>query len=126
MGKEYLVEGAKLVCIQGGKFSLLKIPNGHGYVSGGKRKANCKDCKACVNIDDFGECKKNETTHLCKGYMELAEKWENVGGFLSKVEKIDGEEAITMDSVLICKKAELLCPLPLVRDMKKGWIGMPS
>lgn len=120
MGKEYLVEGAKLVCIQGGKFSLLKIPNGHGYVSGGKRKANCKDCKACVNIDDFGECKKNETTHLCKGYMELAEKWENVGGFLSKVEKIDGEEAITMDSVLICKRGGIIMPITSGQGYEEG------
>lgn len=120
MGKEYLVEGAKLVCIQGGRISLLKIPNGHGYVSGGKKKANCKDCKACVNIDDFGECKKNESTHLCKGYMDLAEKWENVGGFLSKAEKIDGEEAITMDSVLICKRGGIIMPITSGQGYEEG------
>lgn len=120
MGKEYLVEGAELICIQGGKVSLLKIPNGHGYVSNGKKKANCKDCKACINIDDFGDCKKNEKTHLCKGYMELAERWENVGGFFSKTEKIDGEEAITMDSVLICKRGGIIMPITSGQGYEKG------
>ncbi len=111
MGKEYLVEGAKLVCIHGSDFSLLKIPEGHGYISGGKQKANCKDCKACYNIFHFGTCKKNEKTHKCEGYMELTDKWENVGGFFSRNEKIDGEEAITMDSVLICKRGGIIIPL---------------
>lgn len=33
MGKDYLVEGAKLVCICGSKIGKLKIPKGHGYAS---------------------------------------------------------------------------------------------
>ena len=111
MGKEYLVEGAKLVCIHGSDFSKLQIPEPHGYTSGGKQKANCKDCKACHNIFPFGMCKKNEDTHKCEGYMDLKEKWENTGGFFSRNEKIDGEEAITMDSVLICKKGGIIIPL---------------
>ena len=111
MGKEYLVEGAKLVCIHGSDFSLLEVPEGHGYTSGGKQKANCKDCKECYNIFPFGTCRKNEKTHKCEGYMELAEKWDNVGGFFSKNEKIDGEEAITMDSVLVCKRGGIIIPL---------------
>lgn len=35
MGKEYLVEGAKLKCVHGSETTLLKVP-GHGYTSGGK------------------------------------------------------------------------------------------
>lgn len=56
MGKEYLVEGATLMCVNGGSFGELKIPKGHGYTSGGRKKANCKDCKACTNIPYFGTC----------------------------------------------------------------------
>ncbi|MCI9109747.1 MAG: DUF4280 domain-containing protein, partial [Lachnospiraceae bacterium] len=37
MGKEYLVEGARLMCIHGSEVSLLKVPVGHGYISGGRK-----------------------------------------------------------------------------------------
>ncbi len=40
MADEYLVEGAMLICVNGGSPVFLKIPNGHGYLSGGKEKAN--------------------------------------------------------------------------------------
>lgn len=111
MGKEYLVEGAKLICVQGGKCSFLKIPGGHGYTSGGKKKANCADCKKNINISDFGSCKKNERTHMCKGYMELKKKWENIGSSSSKIEMVGGEEAVTLDSVLICNKGGIILPV---------------
>lgn len=42
MGKEYLVEGAMLMCVNGSSFNMLKIPIGHGYTSAGKKKANCR------------------------------------------------------------------------------------
>lgn len=109
--KEYLVEGAKLFCVNGGCITQLKIPEGHGYTSGGKKKANCKDCKACENIPFFGECKKNERTHQCDGFMELTEKWENTGIPSSKPEDVSGEEAISMSSVLLCKKGGVIIPV---------------
>ncbi|MDE6903581.1 MAG: hypothetical protein K2P76_01305 [Lachnospiraceae bacterium] len=42
MGKDYLVNGAKLVCICGSKIGKLKIPKGHGDASKKKKKALCK------------------------------------------------------------------------------------
>ena len=111
MGKEYLVEGARLMCIHGSEVSLLKVPVGHGYISGGRKKANCRDCKACENIPYFGGCRLNKTSHTCEGFMKLADRWENTEASLTKPEKVDGEDAITMDSVLLCKKGGVIIPL---------------
>ena len=99
--KEYLVEGAKLMCVNGSCVTQLKLPKNHNYTSGGKQKVNCKDCKACVNIPYFGECKKNENTHQCEGFMDLVEKWENTAVSATKAEIVGGEEAISMSSVLL-------------------------
>lgn len=125
MGKEYLVEGAVLVCVNGGDTSLLTIPEGHGYTSGGKKKANCKDCEACINIPYFGACRNNKKEKICEGYMELTDKWENIGGFFTKTEKVDGEEAITMNSVLLCKKGGLIVPVTSGQgyDRKIDWLA---
>lgn len=116
MRKEYLVEGAKLICLNGSMVSTLKIPHGHGYTSGGKKKATCKDCKACINISHFGACKKNKQTNLCSGYMELADEWERLDGSFVSMEKIGGENALTMDSVLLCKKGGIIIPLTSGQD----------
>ncbi len=43
--------------------------------------------------------------------MKLDEKWENVSVSLTESEKIDGEDAIGMDSVLICKRGGIILPL---------------
>lgn len=109
--KQYLVEGAKLVCVNGSIITELKVPQSHNYTSGGKKKANCKDCKACENISYFGECCKNQDTHLCEGYMDLAEKWENTAATTTKLENVNGEDAITMNSVLLCKKGGIIIPI---------------
>lgn len=42
------------MCIHGSEVSLLKVPVGHGYISGGRKKANCRACRACENIPYFG------------------------------------------------------------------------
>lgn len=120
MGKEYLVEGAKLMCVNGGSFCELKIPKGHGYTSGGRKKANCKDCKACTNIPYFGTCKKNEKTHMCEGFMKLEDKWESMDVSLVKAEKVDQEDAITMDSVLLCKQGGIILPLTSGQGYEEG------
>nr|WP_303619901.1 PAAR-like protein [Enterocloster clostridioformis] len=109
--KQYLVEGAKLICVNGSIITELKVPQSHNYTSGGKKKANCKDCKACENISYFGECCKNQDTHLCEGYMDLAEKWENTAATTTKLENVNGEDAITMNSVLLCKKGGIIIPI---------------
>lgn len=111
MGKDYLVKGAKLMCVNGKGIVYLDIPKGHGYDEKGREKANCIDCKAKDNIPYFEECKKNEETHMCEGYMELAEKWENMSGGSVRSEKIDDEDAITMESVLVCNKGGLILPV---------------
>lgn len=120
MAKEYLVEGAILVCVNGSRPAVLKIPNGHGYTSGGKEKANCGDCIACENIPYFGNCSVNKQNHQCEGYMKLAEKWINKSFFLNRPEKVDGKEAITMDSVLFCKKGGIIMPLTSGQGYEEG------
>ena len=75
--REYLVEGAQLMCINGNAVGQLRIPKGHGYTSGGRKKANCLDCREAENIPYFGTCRKNEKDGVCEGFMELEETWEN-------------------------------------------------
>lgn len=120
MGKEYLVEGAVLMCVNGGECGMLKIPAGHGYTSGGKKKANCTDCIACENIPYFGSCRKNEKDHQCEGFMKLADKWESMAVSVTKPEKVDGEDALTMDSILLCKKGGIIMPLTSGQGYGKG------
>jgi len=121
--KEYLVEGAKLFCVNGSKITLLQIPDGHSYTSGGRKKANCRDCKACANIESFGDCHKNDDTHQCEGFMDLDEKWENTSVSGAKAELVCGEEAITMSSVLLCKKGGIVIPVTSGQgyDDKVNW-----
>lgn len=111
MGKDYLVRGAKLICICGSELSHLKVARKKVCTSGKKEKANCKDCKECKNIPYFGECMLNTVTHTCEGFMDLADKWQNTAVSFKKPEKVYGEEALTMDCVLICKKGGLILPL---------------
>lgn len=111
MGKEYLVEGAKLICINGDKPCYLKVSNGRRYKSGGRNKANCLDCKEGINISCFGKCKKNQKTHMCEGFMKLDNKWINTKPSLVKVEKINGQDAIDMNNVLICKRGGIIIPV---------------
>lgn len=120
MGKDYLVNGAKLICICGSKIGKLKIPKGHGYTSKKKKKANCKDCIAYKNISDFGECSQNKLTHLCKGFMKLEDKWvsTSLSGIL--LEKLAGKKTITMDSILLCKRGGLIIPLTSGQGYEKG------
>ena len=89
MGKEYLVEGARLKCSQGSEVTVLKLP-GHGYTSGGKQKANVLDCKKGRNISCFGRCAGNEETHQCEGYIKLEDKWRSRGISVTKLEKVNG------------------------------------
>lgn len=110
MGVSYLVTGAKLRCICGSKNGYLKVTVGRGYTADGKMKANCRDCKAYVNITPFGECAKNEKYGLCDGYMELSSLWQNTSGTSWQMEKIVKDTAITMDSILLCRKGGLIVP----------------
>lgn len=109
--KEYLVEGAQLICIRGSQATKLLVPEGHNYDSGGKKKANCCDCIKDKNIKCFGECSKNTQSGTCEGFMELDDQWMNVSGLFKKYKKVNGNDAITMDSILICKKGGVIMPL---------------
>lgn len=108
MGKSYLVEGARLKCLNGDKSSTLKVTD-HGYYADGKKKANCKDCLADVNISDFGTCKKNKEGKVCKGFMKLSDSWIDTGNS-SNLERVGGSAALTMDSVLLCNRGGLIVP----------------
>lgn len=123
--KQYLVEGARLMCVNGGSIVELKLPEGHGYFSGGRKKANCKDCIACKNIPHFGICCKNEKTHQCEGFMELEKKWINTEVSAVDAEQIDGESAISMSSVLLCKKGGIIIPVTSGQeyDGEVNWVA---
>ena len=114
--KEYLVEGAKLICIRGSEPVELLIPEGHNYDSGGKKKANCCDCIKDKNIKCFGKCSKNTDNGLCEGFMELDDKWMNFGSFVNSYKKVNDNEAITMDSILFCRKGGVIIPLTSGQD----------
>ena len=68
--REYLVEGAELQCSQGSSKGRLKIPKGHHYLSGDRKKANCKDCVEEENIPYFGSCPLNRATGRCEGFKD--------------------------------------------------------
>ncbi len=110
MGKSYLVEGARLRCLCGSKCSNLKVLLGHGYTAGGKKKASCTDCLAVINIPYFGQCMMNKEGGTCKGFMKLASRWRNKGGSSWKLELLNDENALTMDSFLICKRGGIIAP----------------
>lgn len=71
MGKDYLVEGAQLMCVNGSQMCFLNVSDGHGYMSGGRKKANCLDCKKDIHISNFGECKKIWKVTSVKGIWSL-------------------------------------------------------
>ena len=100
MGESYLVEGARLRCMCGSKCSNLKVQGGHGYTLSGKKKANCTDCFPLVNIPEFGQCIMNKDGGTCLGFMNLEFKWRNKGGSSWKLEQLNGDTALTMDSFL--------------------------
>lgn len=120
MGKDYLVDGAQLICVNGVGTSRLTIKEGHGYYEKGKKKVNCLDCKEKENIPYFKGCRKNKETHLCEGYMKLAKQWENTVGMSSRMEKVDGKNAITLDSVLVCYKGGLIMPITSGQGDRQG------
>ena len=120
MGKEYLVEGAQLKCVHGSRVTGLKVPGGHGYTSGGKKKANVLDCRKGVNIRCFGQCAKNEKTHQCEGYMLLANTWESISASPTKPEMVNGYPALTMDSVLLCKRGGIIMPITSGQGYERG------
>ena len=59
------------------------------------------DCKAKVNIPFFGKCDRNEENNQCKGYMELKKKWESISASSTRPEKVNGQDALTMDSAAV-------------------------
>ncbi len=111
--REYLVEGAELTCSHGSCNGKLKIPKGHHYLSGDRKKANCKDCVEDENIPYFGNCSLRRAEGRCEGFMLLDEQWRNTErpfhGF--EVEHVDGEPAIITSSVLLCKRGGIIRPV---------------
>ena len=61
MGKDYLVKGAKLMCVNGKGIVELDIPQEHGYDEKGRAKANCTDCKEKDNIPYFEACRDRKS-----------------------------------------------------------------
>ncbi len=95
--KEPLVLGAELKCPYGSKHSFLMLPIKE--MTNGSLPCGCvKDCKAGVNIFPFGDCEEGVP---CGGFMDLADEWENLE---PQDMLIDGEEVITTESILMCKK----------------------
>ncbi len=94
---QILVLGAELKCPYGSKHSFLLPPLREMAIN--EMPCGCvKDSKAWENIFPFGECKEGFS---CAEFMDLEEKWENL---TPQELQIEGEEIITTDSILICKK----------------------
>ncbi len=110
MGKSYLVTGAKLRCIWGSKPAKLVIKDGHNFIADGRQKANKADCKKQENIPSFGVCKISSCGKNCRECMSLADKWVNTSGNSWKLEKLNGNTALTMDSILLCRKGGVIVP----------------
>ena len=108
---EYLVEGALLRCNQGSLTSALEIPGNRDVNSEGKKKANCKDCTGNINVYYFGKCRRNTKNNICLGYMSLDSEWINTKINLFDGEKINGDNAINLYSLLICKKGGIILPV---------------
>lgn len=112
MGKDYLVEGAKLKCISGSGTVELKIPKGCAYISDEKRKAIKTDCVPGKNIPSFGKCAMNKKDHVCRGCVSLTKEWITLPGNTSfGEEKVNDANAITMQSFLICVKGGIVYPI---------------
>lgn len=111
--REYLVEGAELTCSQGSCNGKLKIPEGHHYLSGDRKKANCRDCVEGGNIPYFGNCSLRGEEGGCEGFMLLDEQWRNTERPFHEfeVEYVDGEPAIITSSVLLCKRGGIIRPV---------------
>lgn len=110
MGKSYLVTGAKLRCIWGSKPAKLVIAEGHNFIADGRQKANNADCKKQKNIPNFGVCQISSCGKSCSECMSLADKWVNTSGNSWKLEKLNGDTALTMDSILLCRKGGVIVP----------------
>ncbi len=112
MGKDYLVEGAKLKCISGSGTVELKIPKGRAYISDEKRKAIKTDCVPGENIPSFGKCVMNKKDHICRGCVSLTKEWITLpGNIFFGEEKVNNVNAITMQSFLICAKGGIVYPI---------------
>lgn len=109
MGKSYLVEGAELRCLNGSKPSYLHITVGcNNYLEHGRQKASSADCKPNENIRPFGICRVAGGMP-CEKYMKLKKTWETPG-VATLAEQINSRVALTMDSVLICKRGGFIVP----------------
>ena len=52
--------------------------------------------------------------------MKLSDKWESMSPSLMSAEKVNGADAIDMQSVLICKKGGLIMPVTSGQGYQKG------
>lgn len=101
-GTEFLVRGATLKCSAGSSASKLNLPQCHGVYAGELPMINKADRQAGANIMPFGVCK------VTKGPCSPA-----IGGPWLKPQpktSINGQEAVTMDSFLVCTIGGLIEP----------------
>ena len=106
---EYLVEGAELKCSCGTETSLLKVPNSQSVLLKGAAKINCKDCRKEENIQSFGNC-TNVFNQKCQELMDLEDKWVNLLIGNTKIEQVNGEDAVILWSVLMCNRGGIIIP----------------
>ncbi len=71
----------------------------------------------------FGKCKMNNENGICQGYMNLACSWQTMTGVSRMMESINGSAAITLDSVLLCRRGELLYLKHLDKECLKPLTG---
>ena len=95
MGKEYVVEGAKLGCTMGVAKSKLVVSPMRKQFLRGKKRGNIGDAIPLTNIISFGACKVTSPPKPC---TPLCVMWN--GGKTDVL--IDGLPALLDDDTLVC------------------------
>lgn len=111
-GIAYVVRGAKMKCNKGTNAKRINLPISHGSYSNGNPIMNESDNVVGENISCFGICKgdcpstenitltkkngKTITGKTCQ--VKILKEWMNT----KEDTLVDGEPALTTDSILIC------------------------
>lgn len=98
---EFLVLGAKLKCVYGSTNSYLYVDTDNMNINN-LPEACVSDSRALYNILPFGQCVMGGP---CSAMMKIEEEWYNPK---PQTKEVNGKEAITTDSTLICAATGML------------------
>lgn len=98
---EFLVLGAKLKCVYGSTNSYLYVDSDNMNINH-LPEACVSDSQALYNILPFGQCVMGGP---CSAMMKIGEEWYNPK---PQTKEVNGKEAITTDSTLVCAATGML------------------